>query len=300
HLVIPKISFTRRYREDTLNLPVENLKEMTKTLQRDFLRKPGIERWHMKEVPYKKKDILPFLEKLGFMDEVLPSQEINASLNYIFIHGAHVERMRDRINFLLTKIWPKLSEDIKKRVHIVFLTGDRKLDVETDEKETLFSLDLSKTSMRPGWTPPSLPPIKENDAARILWDQLVFDKTLRERILFVDTPRPIANHRPTTRDTLIAWLDSLTQFQKDPNSVSLVYRSFWENAAELKTSNILAISNNPFIPYQDLIFRNFLREEGLESVCLETVGSKASANVLIAVHLDNLARTLQETLNTLT
>ncbi len=279
-----------------LNLPCGDIRAMGALAQKEFLRKPGEERWHMKEGPHKKKSILPLLRKLGLINEVLPSQEMYTSLDYIFIHGAHVGRIRNRVHFLLTKVWPKLSESTKKRVHIVFLSGDRKLDRETHEKESLLTPEISKISVRPGWMPPPTTPITESEAVRIIWDQMVFDETLRAKILFVDAPRPIDNHRPTTKDTLIMWLASLKVFQKDPNSVSSADRSFWKDAPDLKKENILAISNNPFIPYQDIVFKNFLKDEGFKSIRLETVGDKADPNMFISIHLDNLARYLQVSL----
>ncbi|MBS0185247.1 MAG: hypothetical protein JSS34_02685 [Proteobacteria bacterium] len=277
-----------------LNLSTVNLKQMTEDLHKYYMRKPGIDRWQMQEVPFQKDKILPFLKKLGFVEEILPSKETSTSPHYIFIHGGHVEKMQSRINFFNTKIWPNLSKETQEKGHIIFLTGDRKLNIETSEKENLLNPNPSQIPIREGWIPPQVPPLNESDAARIIWDQLILNETLRNKILFIDAPCPQDYHRPTTKDTLTAWLTSFQQFQKKPSFLPLSYQTFWKNAPDIKKSSFLVISNNPFILYQDLVFRNFLQEKGLGNVYLETVGSKANDNVLLAVYLDNLARTLLE------
>ncbi len=283
----------------TLNLPAENIQEMNAIAQKEFLRKVGEERWHMKEVPLEKRKILPILEKLGVINEVLPSQEMYDSVDYIVIQGARVSRMQDRVNFLLTTIWPRLSEKAKKRVKIVFLSGHRKLDVPTNEKEGLVTPENSQIHLRSNKTLLLHPPITESDAARIIWDQMVFDETLRAKILFVDAPNPKEGSRPTAKDTIKTWLTSYAQFKKDPNSVSPEYRLFWKEAKNLNTAKILAISNNPYIPHQYQSLKNTLEEEGFKETYLETVGPKADPATLIAVHLDNIARWLYELVGSL-
>ncbi len=277
-----------------LNLSSENIIEMNTIAQNEFLRKPGEERWNMKEVPHEKEKMLPILEKLGVIHEVLPSSQMYESVDYIFIHGARVSRMQDRVKFFLTKVWPELSEQTKKRVKVVFLSGDRKLDAALHEKEDLFNPDSSKVHLRADWKKPSTLIETENDAARIIWDQMVSDKFLRDKILFVPALQTQEGKRPTTKDTIKQWLNSFHTFHKNPNSLSPEYRSFWKDAPDLYKSRILAISNNPFIPYQDQVFKNTLAKEGFEHASLETVGPEADPETLIAVHLDNIARWLYE------
>ena len=79
--------------------------------------------------------------------------------------------------------------------------------------------------------------------------------------------------RPNTRDTIHQWLE-------DYPLPSL-------------ESRILAISRQPFVLYQDLVFYNVLQER-VGVLHFETVGAAADLNESIAVHLDNLARCLYE------
>ena len=107
----------------------------------------------MKEISLRGEAILPFLKNLEFIDEVSPSPEFMVALKYIFILGAPVERMQNRINFFLAKIWPNLSKSIQEKVHIIFLTGDRKLCMESNEKESLLNPNIFEISVRSDWRP---------------------------------------------------------------------------------------------------------------------------------------------------
>jgi hypothetical protein len=79
--------------------------------------------------------------------------------------------------------------------------------------------------------------------------------------------------RPNTRDTIHQWLETYPLPSLE--------------------SRVLAISRQPFVLYQDLVFYNVLQERvGL--LQFETVGAAADPNESIAVHLDNLARCLYE------
>ncbi|MBS0185246.1 MAG: hypothetical protein JSS34_02680 [Proteobacteria bacterium] len=276
-----------------------NIFEMNTIAQRDFLRKAGQERWHMQEVSHDKEKIFPILEKLGVIDAISPTPHMLKSVDYIFIHGATVGRMQNRVTYFLENVWPHLTREAQERVKIIFLSGNRKLDTTLNEKETLFNPDSSEIQLRPDWQKPNRPIETENDAAQIIWDQLVPDKFLRDKVLFVSAPALKDGKRPTTKDTIKAWLKSFESFQKDPLSVSQKERLFWKNAPDLKAVQILAISNNPYIYYQDQVFRNALEEEGFDHIFLETVGSKAESDTLLAVYLDNIARWLYEVTNNL-
>lgn len=73
--------------------------------------------------------------------------------------------------------------------------------------------------------------------------------------------------RPNTRDTLNAWLERRE-----------------------KTTNLLVISNQPFIPYQNLVTKSILKA----NYQFETVGNGADSSMIIRVMLDSVARCLYE------
>lgn len=241
---------------------------INKITQEKFLRKPGQERWEMEEVYEDKRFlILPLLEKLGVIYAIFPSSQ---HYDTIIIHGAVVETMRQRLRFLDT-LW---SHGIRGE-EIVFLTGERPLDPILENEEKVFNQEFSAIPFRSGWCRKNLTPSTEADIAPLVWDQVISQPDLRKKTAhFVRAPMKYdpttgQSHRPSTKDTVLAWL-----------------------ATSPKMGRILAISNNPYIPYQHQAMLNILEQEGVlkKGVTLETVGSGANSDTLIAVHLDNLAR----------
>lgn len=259
----------------TLNFPYEgNVAELNTIAQENFLRKKGEERWHMKEVyADKRTEILSLLEKMNFLNRISPS---SSDYDYIIIHGATITRMRDRVKFFID-LWKELPLSTQEKVKIVFLVGDRILDPKIETKKDLLDPNGALTFFRKGWKEPLHLPKTESEAARIIWDQMIEDPDLRNRVFFVEAKTLKGGRRPTTYDTLEAWLYS-----------SKV------DANHLQSSKILAISNNPYILQQHQVFRNFLDKTGFQNTSLETVGFESDVSTPIAVYLDNIARCLYE------
>lgn len=106
----------------------------------------------------------------------------------------------------------------------------------------------------------------EDQAAQILINR----SSLKGKIELVSATK-FAGPRPTTKDTIEKWLET-----------------------KPKSGTILAISNNPFIPFQDAVFKAVLKKEGWmknKYNTLETVGPPAT-NFALNTLLDSLARTL--------
>ena len=241
---------------------------INKIAQEKFLRKPGQERWEMEDIYEDKRSlILPLLEKLVVIHAVFPSSRHYGT---IIIHGAVVETMRQRLKFL-DMLW---AQGIRGD-EIVFLTGERPLDPTLENEEKLSNQELSAIPFKPGWCRKIPIPSTEADAASLVWDQVISHPDLqKKKVHFVRAPmkhNPMTGkpQRPSTKDTVLAWI-----------------------ATEPKVGKILAISNNPYIPYQHQVMLNILEQEGVlkKGVTLETVGPAANSDTLIAVHLDNLAR----------
>jgi hypothetical protein len=260
---------------ETLKLKAETVENMNTIAQKDFLRKPNQERWEMDDRYEKQKaDIYPILQALGVTHEIVPSQGMYESVNYVCLHGARVTTMRDRIKFLLDH-WKKFPVASKERIKVVFFAGDRALDAKIEGADVL----LNPQFARPGWIAPKVLPTTEVSAAELLWDQMVDNEALRQKVSFVQAPLKEDGKRPTTGDTIIEWINS--------------------SHVDLDSAHILAISNNPYIPYQDLVFINILLDKGFRAKALETVGSAANPDTSIAVHLDNIARWLYESIKNL-
>lgn len=287
---------------DALKVPHDGTASgLNAVAQSTFLRKKGQERWQMEELYEDKRNILsPVLKELGVLEEIDPSFDVYTCADYIFIHGGLMERMRLRLNFLNT-LWPKLSNHVKKHVRVVFLAGGRKLDREKESPKMLLDPKFSSVPFRPHWKVPKTLPSTEAQAARLACEQVITDPDLRKKVFFITAPTPKNQPRANTNDTITAWVRSFKNFQRNPHSVSSKERIFWTNAKNPAHAKILAISNNPYIPYQDQVFRNALVQNGFlkQGAQLETIGPRASTETPIAVHLDNIARWLYESVKTL-
>jgi hypothetical protein len=83
-------------------------------------------------------------------------------------------------------------------------------------------------------------------------------------MLVVDAPRG-EKARPNTADTYYSWL-----------------------ATKPTAGSVVAFSNQPFVPYQQLVGEGILPND----FYLETVGVAAPSDIRVSILLDNLARTL--------
>jgi len=242
---------------------------LNKIAQKDFLRKSGQERWEMgKKYDDKRDQLLPVFKELGVIDVVWPSAQ---QYQHIIIHGSTVTGMRQRLAFL-NVLW---NQGIRGE-NIVFFVGERPLDPKKESRKILLHQKFSDIPFREGWQPPEKMPKTEADAAVLLWDQIISNEDLRiKNVLFIRVPMIRGSEtgklrRAQTKDTIEAWLD------KSPIS-----------------GKCLAISNNPYIPYQDQTMLKTLCERNCDrQLQVETVGAAADTDISVAVHMDNIARWL--------
>lgn len=132
---------------------------------------------------------------------------------------------------------------------IIFLTGQR--DIEK-EREELPEGVASETQMM----------------IRLYRSHPLSQEARDLPLVVIDTSKQFDHHgslrRPNTADTVKAWLKTHPQPGK-----------------------CLAVSDQPFVCYQDAVIRSLLPEE----FSVETVGAADTGNLPISVYLDNLAKT---------
>jgi hypothetical protein len=253
-----------------LNIPHDSTAQSLNAIaQKEFLRKPDQERWEMpKKYEDKRVQLFPIFKKLGVLDAVLPSKK---KYDYILIYGATVKGMQRRLAFL-NQLWLQGVRAEK----IVFLTGERPLDPTIESAGAIFDPVPSEIVARPGWERPHKMPLTEAEAARILWDQIILADDLRTKEIFfisvpmIKDPETGKLIRPQTKHTIEAWLKTSP-----------------------KAGICLAISSNPYVPYQHHTLLNILIKKGyVQKFPLETVGPAAGRDTSIAIHLDNIARWL--------
>lgn len=220
-----------------------SLEEMNAWAQAHLLRRG--ERWEAQSPQFESlyPALFPLLQHLGLV------QEINTHLKIYqgaLIHGAHLIRMRLRLNYLIQQ-W-----NCGVRFYdLYFLSGER--DLERDEKQE----SLTQT---------------ENELTEWLWKQADVPLDMRKFVTvhfisaFKKKDEKSGKYvRPTTDDTLYAWLKT-----------------------KPLPGRYLAISNAPYIIRQDLVTQDIVPPE----YCIDTVGPKANSQEKMAILLDEFARTL--------
>lgn len=243
----------------------ENLNELVATTQKNWLRRPNQERWHMEEIANntERDKFLHCFEQLQLLQEIRPK---NTHYTYALLLGATLHRTRTRLAYLIDLYNQGIRFD-----HLIVLGGLRPLDSNIETKENLLNPSLPNLPINKNWQASIQQlPTTESDMMRWVLEQteLPFDQ---EKIVFINTPMQAKIDgtltRPTTADTIHEWL------KKNPNAGSC-----------------LAISNQPFVGYQDTVIRTYLPS----TFSLETVGEgipeKERQTLNIAVILDSIAR----------
>lgn len=153
--------------------------------QKRWLRKPNQERWEISELsPDQKEIVLNWATEQGLF---APWNPLYKTYDKAFILGATTSRMQLRLDHLI-QLWNqgmRFSE-------IVWLTGDRPLDPRVDGL-------LGRCN-------------NESEAARILWQETPLPEDMRHLpVSFIAVPMKVQDallKRPSTEDTLIAWLET--------------------------------------------------------------------------------------------
>lgn len=244
------------------NRTLQNIVEIT---QREWLRPKGKELWELEEKHEdKRQEIKSLLKQLGCIYKRKPSKK---RYTYGVIHGGTIHRIRKRLGYAVA-LW----KDGIRFDHLVFLSGERPLDPTFETKEVLFDRSNTDLPIRIAWQPPKDMPTTEIETIKLIYDQADLPPDIRQLpIAFASAPMKKGLNgnmlRPTTNDTFKAWL------KNNP-----------------KPGSCLLFSNQPYIARQHLVAKTLLPETFL----LETVGQEANKNLMIAAHLDNLARWLYQ------
>ena len=223
--------------------------------QENLLRRG--ERWDQQNDRFEclRAEILPLLTDLGFVEERSPKlREYTGSI----IHGALISRVRLRLYTLISH-WRRGV----RFARLYFLTGERLLDLERENYEALTTDDNSGLRIRDNWKLSEIPKT-ECQMVRLVWEQSDVPNDMREQLIirFINAP---LNHssRPTTADTVLAWLQTHPPF-----------------------GHYLAVTNNPYINRQDLVCKTIARKEYV----FDTIGPKTLEKEKICIVLDELAR----------
>lgn len=239
-----------------------NLKEAVNFTQKTWLRPKGLDYFHLNETKFFDFKFLEIFEYLNIIYDILPLQPVGYIYNTCFVHGMNFFDFQIRFKFMLD-LWRQGYR--WKRT--VFLTGERDLDpiIEHPSKFSISILDQKED-----WVEKLSKSKYENEMIKIIYEKCVLPKDFTNNVYFAVSPK-IGHSRPNTYSTFIQWMN-------DSKSYGIEY-----NDSEIN----LAISNQPFVMYQDLVAKSVFKFP------LETVGPKIY-NPNFDIIFDVLSRTLYE------
>lgn len=235
--------------------------------QNNLLRRG--ERWEEQTIKFEelKPRIKPLLIDLGFVNAT--SAHIHHYQGAI-VHGALLPRVRLRLSYLVEQ-W----EQGVRFSHLYFFSGERRLEEQHENRQTLMHPEGSPLKIRKDWNEPSTLPATECEMAQLVWDQSELPEDMREQVTihFINAPMkkdPKSERliRPTTDDTVEEWVKSAP-----PEGC------------------YLAVTNAPYINRQDLVVRTIAPDE----YCFDTIGSGAGEQEKMAIFLDEVARLIFQT-----
>lgn len=221
------------------------------------------------------------LRTLGFIDEIPPptgvadryDPETRATLDRplsytgMLLLGALRSRIVSRL-FYLTTVASRLTFNLDWKIYL--LGGARPLD---PEKESPFVLCTpAELPFLEGWIAPETLPTTEAEMMKLVWQQSRLPMHWRAEIVYAPMqPKPNGGTRPpNTADTVRVWL---SDHQPPPGTY-------------------LALSNQPFVQYQELVLQRLVPS----GFAVYTCGPAASPTLPLATYLDNIAKQLYEEL----
>lgn len=223
------------------------------------------ERWEAQTQHFEalKPTIKPLLNELGFIQA---SSAHFKQYEGAIVHGGLLPRARLRLHYLV--------EQWKQGVtfsSLYFLTGSRPLEPQHENQDAFKNDENSLLKIRKDWRHPATWPITECEMIQLIWEQSDIPQQMREQINIVFIDVPMKQHptnekliRPTTDDTVIAWLQSHPSLGR-----------------------YLAITNAPYTNRQDLVVRSIAKSP---DYLFDTIGSGADDQEQMAIFLDELAR----------
>lgn len=239
-----------------------NLEEAVKFTQKAWLRPKGLDYFHLNQTEFFNLKFLEIFEHLNVLNDIYPKKQVEYVYNTCFVHGMNFFDFQIRFKFMI-HLW-KLGYRWKRTV---FLTGERDLDpiIEHPDKFHISILDQKED-----WVEKLKKSRYENEMIRVIFQTSLLPEDFTKEVHFAEAKK-IGASRPNTLATLIKWI-------KDSKDLGIQYKEDEKN---------LAISNQPFVMYQDLVAKSVFGHP------LETVGPKVY-NPNFNIIFDVLARTIFE------
>lgn len=233
------------------------LPDIVEKTQVHWIRKPGTERWDIQDQPVPNADqIHQLLSKLGLNATIKP---VAQSYEYALLLGALFSTMVIRMQHLVD-LWNKGVRFNR----VVLLGGARPANQQQGESKEAVERFAKKLIDQA--------PQTETDLLKLAYEYTSMPEAMRAiPVQIIDVPMlPKGDgtmRRPTTGDTVEYWLKT------DPTP-----------------GRVLAISNQPYVNYQESVLRTLLPVE----YPVDAVGAASSEDTKLGVLLDTLARILYQ------
>ncbi|MGL5785113.1 MAG: hypothetical protein ACRCYZ_06665 [Alphaproteobacteria bacterium] len=240
---------------------------------KNFLKRPeGVERWdpefQRKFHPYHTREMQNLFRQIGDLEKIEPISP--QTIDYLVIFGGLVERIHKRIGYLVS-LYQKRKLNLSPQAQVILLASNRPLNLFE-----ISQLKLMKSSAGPF-------PKTEAQAIQWLWNHMKLPSGLHELGAHVVESRiRFLQHRG-------GWISNQSQ------PVTLNNLKKWLSSKPFP-GHCLAISNQPFVYYHQLVVERFLQQHpaaARQGWSFEMVGDAPRAEVAVSVLLDNMARVLE-------
>ncbi|MBI4022086.1 MAG: hypothetical protein HY372_01920 [Candidatus Andersenbacteria bacterium] len=241
--------------------------ELNSRLQETWF-KAGYLRYQIKGEPPSSED-RELLRSLGCLNAV-PLPVLMFDFTGVLLLGALRSRIVSRLHYLTTVAPRPKFKSVESVLKIYLLGGARPLDPEKESSAVLCT--PAELPFIPGWLAPPELPKTEAEMMAFTWKQSQLPLEWRAELGNAPLqPKPEGGTRlPNTADTVRVWLSD----------------------HEPQPGTYLAISNQPFVQYQELVLQRLVPSGFTIYAC----GPAASPTLPLATYLDNLAKQLYEEL----
>lgn len=227
---------------DLTDIKDGDLQSIVDQTQKEYLRKPGSERWDITDTDFKYHDeIRQLFDEMGYIKEVKPTQE---DYDYIVLFGALAPRIQLRLQYLI-----KLLKNGIKANKIIVLGSERPAHKEfesTAKLSELFGREVSEEEIHTEYT--IMKELVENSEL----------KSMGIAIEYYSAPNHADGTRANTADTVELWM-----------------------TAQPKPGSVICISNQPYIWYQHEVARTLLPETFAIESCGEKISDSTNDGIIL-------------------
>ncbi len=231
---------------------VDDLKFVTQQANFRWIRPKGYERWHIYSIlnDSQREKLTKIIKKSALAKAKMPTKK---HYHAVVVLGATTARVKNRMEFLMQLANHGVTWD---KVFLLGSTRDLNVGTEQDQRMAIFLKKMGSAET-------------EMFMMQYLWSQINKPKFCASiPVISIQSGNRADGTRANTEDSLVEMAKNIDSAQG---------------------KNILFISNNPYICYQDAVAKKILNSFG---VSVETVGEGMSSEESMENVLDTVAKCL--------